>query len=123
MSVFNGITAHRWTHNLSVALLMVGAFVAAQLAHIVANLVDRRRRWSTVAALATTAVMAAISVRVWMGIPRSGNTSLDSTLLMMLLTPTATTFGVAWVGAKFAKDVIEQWLPAMDQPWQPWARR
>lgn len=51
-----------------------------------------------------------------MGIPRSGNATLDVTLLMVLLTLTAATFGLAAVGTKLAKDVIQKWLPAMDKP-------
>jgi hypothetical protein len=117
MFPLNSITARRWTHNLPVALLVAGAFVATQLAHIVAGIVGRRRGWSIAAALVMAAVMVWISVWVWTGIPRSGN----ATLLMVLLTPTAATIGVAVVGARLAKDVIEKWLPAMDQPWQPGA--
>ena len=83
MSVFNGITAHRWTHSLPVALLVVGAFVATH----------SPTSWPTSsaggAALASAAVMAGISVQVWMGIPRSTNAMLDVTLLLVLLTPTA----------------------------------
>jgi len=116
MFPLNSITAHRWTHNLPVALLVVGAFAAAQLARIIADIVDRRRGWSIAAALVTAALMVWISVRVWMGIPSSGNTALDATLLMVLLTPTAATIGLAAVGAQLARDVIEKWLPAMDAP-------
>jgi len=111
MFPLNSITAHRWTHNLPVALLAVGSFAAAQLARIVADIVGWRRGWSIAAALATAALMVWISVRVWMGIPRSG----DATLLMVLLTPSAATIGVAAVGAQLARDVIEKWLPAMDE--------
>jgi len=60
--------------------------------------------------------MVWMSVRVWMGIPRSGNTTLDATLLMVLLTPSAATIGLAAVGAQLGRDVIEKWLPAVDQP-------
>ncbi len=62
------------------------------------------------------AVMVWISVRVWMDIPSSGNATLDVTLLMVLLTPSAATIGLAAVGAQLAKDTIEKLLPALGEP-------
>jgi hypothetical protein len=71
---------------------------------------------TTTAALATAAVMVWISVRVWMGIPSSGNATLDATRLMVLLTPSAATIGLVAVGAQLAKDTIEKLLPALGEP-------
>ncbi len=52
--------------------------------------------------------MVWMSVRVWMGIPRSGNATLDATLLVVLLTPSAAMIGLAATGAQLARDVIEK---------------
>jgi hypothetical protein len=116
MFLFNGITVRRWTHNLPLALLLlVGAFAVAQLARIVASIVGRGRGWSIVAALATAAVMVWVSVRVWMGIPSSG-TTMDVTLLMVLLTPTAVMIGVVEAGAQVARETIDKVMPALGEP-------
>ena len=113
MFPLNSITVQRWTHNLPLALLLVGAFAVAQLAHIVATIVNRGRGWSIVAALATAAVLVWMTVRVWIGIPSSGNATRDVTVLMVLLTPTALMILMAEAGAKVAREVIEKLLPGL----------
>jgi hypothetical protein len=116
MFPLNTITVQRWTHNLPLALLLVGAFAVAQLARIVASIVDWGRGWSIVAALATAAVMVWMSVRVWMGIPSSGNATQDVTVLMVLLTPTVLMVAMAEAGAQVAKETIEKVLPGLGEP-------
>jgi hypothetical protein len=116
MFPLNSITAHRWTHNLPLALLLVAAFVVAQLTRIIADIVGSRRGWSIATALATGAVMVWVSVRVWMGIPTSGNTTLDATLLMVLLTPTALTIAVVETGAQVARNTLDKVMPVLGEP-------
>jgi hypothetical protein len=113
----NSITTHRWTHNLPLALLLVGAFVMAQLARIVADIVGSRRGWSIAAALVTGALMVWVSVRVWMGsVPRSGDTTLDVTLLMVLLTPTVLMIAMAEAGAQVARNTLDKVTPVLGEP-------
>jgi hypothetical protein len=117
MFPLNSITAHRWTHNLPLALLLVAAFAMAQLARIIADIVGSRRGWSIAAALVTGALMVWVSVRVWMAsVPRSGNTALDATLLMVLLTPTVLMIAMAEAGAQVARNTLDKVMPALGEP-------
>jgi hypothetical protein len=61
--------------------------------------------------------MVWVSVRVWMdSVPRSGNTALDATLLMVLLTPTVLMIAMAEAGAQVARNTLDKVMPALGEP-------